>query len=272
MEVLNDEYERWVSKQMVSNREISQPDPNYDGFIVIGAGLPRTGTLSLQTALTQLLKGPCYHMFLVISSKKTDPDIEHWNRALEGRLTKKDWVDFFAGRGFRAGVDYPVSKYYREIMSAFPKAKVILTKRDPIKWHHSVKETIYQIRDLGKSLLIKSVMKLLGRWQHFECVLKLSTDVFDVIESGEEESVKFFNNWTKEAKACVPKERLLEFEVKEGWGPLCKFLNLPEPDAPFPNVNDSAQMKRDFARARMLPKIFAMFGFTVIAVLVYFVF
>ena len=53
------------------------------------------------------------------------------------------------------------------------------------------------------------------------------TDVFDVIESGEEESVKFFNNWTKEAKACVPKERLLEFEVKEGWGPLCKFLNLP---------------------------------------------
>ena len=40
-------------------------------------------------------------------------DIEHWNRALEGRLTKKDWVDFFAGRGFRAGVDYPVSKYYR---------------------------------------------------------------------------------------------------------------------------------------------------------------
>ena len=65
--------------------------------------------------------------------------------------------------------------FCREIMSAFPEAKVILTKRDPIKWHHSVKETIYQIRDLGKSLLIKSFMKLLGRWQHFECVLKLST-------------------------------------------------------------------------------------------------
>ena len=65
--------------------------------------------------------------------------------------------------------------FCREIMSAFPEAKVILTKRDPIKWHHSVKETIYQIRDLGTSSLIKSVMKLLGRWQHFECVLKLST-------------------------------------------------------------------------------------------------
>ena len=59
--------------ELVAKPEISQPDPNYDGFIVIGAGLPRTGTLSLQTALTQLLKGPCYHMFLVISSKKTDP-------------------------------------------------------------------------------------------------------------------------------------------------------------------------------------------------------
>ena len=52
----------------------------------------------------------------------------------------------------------------------------------------------------------------------------------------------------------------------------CITPMVSEPDAPFPNVNDSAQMKRDFARARMLPKIFAMFGFTVIAVLVYFVF
>jgi len=39
-------------------------------------------------------------------------------------------------------------------------------------------------------------------------------------------------------KALLPKERLLEFNVKPGWGPLCKFLDLPVPDVPFPRVNE----------------------------------
>lgn len=37
----------------------------------------------------------------------------------------------------------------------------------------------------------------------------------------------------------VPKERLLVFEVGEGWERLCQFLDVPVPEGPFPRVNES---------------------------------
>ena len=68
--------------------------------------------------------------------------------------------------------------------------------------------------------------------------------MFDAISEGKEASVAYFNNWVEEVKRTVPKEKLLIFSVKEGWGPLCKFLDAPIPEVPFPNTNDSAQMKK----------------------------
>jgi hypothetical protein len=55
------------------------------GFLVLGAGLPRTGTSSTREALTELLQGPCYHMETVVFGKKEERD--HWHRALDD-LTK----------------------------------------------------------------------------------------------------------------------------------------------------------------------------------------
>jgi hypothetical protein len=40
-------------------------------------------------------------------------------------------------------------------------------------------------------------------------------------------------------KAVIPPERLLVFEVKQGWAPLCDFLQLPQPNEDFPHVNDT---------------------------------
>lgn len=42
----------------------------------------------------------------------------------------------------------------------------------------------------------------------------------------------------------VPPEKLLVFEPKQGWEPLCKFLNRPVPDQPFPHVNDTASFNK----------------------------
>ena len=89
------------------------------GFVVLGAGLPRTGTFSTREALTELLQGPCYHMETVILGDKKERD--HWHRALddlvgmdsEAALTAEDWTDFFEGRGFIAGVDFPVAFFYK---------------------------------------------------------------------------------------------------------------------------------------------------------------
>ena len=95
------------------DRGYAKSKPNFGGFVVIGAGLPRTGTLSLQTALTILLNGACYHMYALMSSKAGDPDIGHWNKALTNKVRQLEWINFFEGRGFRAGVDFPVARFYK---------------------------------------------------------------------------------------------------------------------------------------------------------------
>ena len=50
-------------------------------------------------------------MMDVITSGKSES--EFWGRALEGKVKKEEWVEFLAKRGYRAGVDYPISHFYR---------------------------------------------------------------------------------------------------------------------------------------------------------------
>ena len=40
-------------------------------------------------------------------------------------------------------------------------------------------------------------------------------------------------------KRVVPKEKLVFFDVRDGWEPLCKVLRKEVPDVPFPRINDS---------------------------------
>ena len=83
----------------------------YGGFVVIGAGLPRTGTLSTRAALTHLLRGACYHMTVTVEGGREETDF--WMRALAGNVTKPQWVEHLEGKGYRSGVDYPVSLFYK---------------------------------------------------------------------------------------------------------------------------------------------------------------
>ena len=53
-----------------------------------------------------------------------------------------------------------------------------------------------------------------------------------------------------QVKSVVPKDQLLVFDVREGWEPLCTFLDLPIPDIPFPNVNDKRQIQLVFNTIR----------------------
>ena len=86
------------------------PKPNYDGYVVIGAGLPRTATMSTQAALEKILNGPCYHMLTIWEGGNKEAD--HWEKMLDGKLTDEDWRHFLEGRGFRAGVDYPIAHHF----------------------------------------------------------------------------------------------------------------------------------------------------------------
>ena len=66
--------------------------------------------------------------------------------------------------------------------------------------------------------------------------------MFGAIEAGKEASIKFYNDWVEDVKKSIPKEKLLIFSVKEGWKPLCEFLNVEIPENPFPNVNDTVSL------------------------------
>lgn len=104
---------------------------------------------------------------------------------------------------------------------------MILTVRGPEKWYASAKSTIYTFRDrtigsdepitrMGEELIWKNKFK----------------DKFD----DKEHTIKVFNEHYEEVKRYVPEDRLLVFSVKEGWEPLCKFLDVPIPETPFPRT------------------------------------
>ena len=93
---------------------IYNSQPNYEGYIVIGAGLPRTGTASMRSALSILLNGPVYHMFEVYQNLWNGmDDVSFWSEACQEKKLSKEWIDFFEGRGYRAGVDFPPSLFYK---------------------------------------------------------------------------------------------------------------------------------------------------------------
>ena len=65
-------------------------------------------------------------------------------------------------------------------------------------------------------------------------------------------AIEAFVQWNEQVKERVPAERLLVYDVKEGWGPLCDFLGVEAPvDEPFPHLND-ADSFRKMIRRRMV--------------------
>lgn len=79
-----------------------------------------------------------------------------------------------------------------------------------------------------------------------------SDSVFGAVEAGEEAAADFFNAWNEEVVRSVPADRLLVFEAKDGWGPLCRFLGVPVPDAPYPRVNDTAEQRGKVAKVKAI--------------------
>jgi hypothetical protein len=52
-----------------------------------------------------------------------------------------------------------------------------------------------------------------------------------------------FERHTQQVKESLPPEKLLVFDVKEGWEPLCRFLGVAVPDKPFPRLNDTESFR-----------------------------
>lgn len=229
---------------------------------VIGSGFGRTGTLSMKHALEELGMGPCYHMEEVLRHRG---HVAVWHEAGRGRPV--DWPRLFAG--FESAVDFPASVVYRELMEAFPDAKVIHTVRDPDRWYESTRDTIHRARELLPAWF-RRLVPVAGRFTEMVDLL-VWDGVFEGRFDERDVAIERYERWTEEVIATVPPERLLVFDVRDGWGPLCDFLGVLRPAGPFPQVNDRASMLRRFRRIRLatntIPVAAAGFGLGLAALL-----
>lgn len=191
---------------------------------IVGAGLGRTGTLTLKIALEHLGFAPCHHMTEVLIHPE---QMAFWRRAGDGEMV--DWDEVFSA--YLASVDWPGAHFYKQLADHYPDAKVILTVRDPKRWFDSASETIFKVMQSG----VMSEGKPPEDPSRFaEIIIEKNTFHGDFSEAN---AIATFERHNDEVRRLIPPERLLVYEVTQGWQPLCAFLGLPVPDAPFPRTN-----------------------------------
>ena len=231
---------------------------------VIGAGFGRTGTQSLQVALEQLLGGPCYHMKNVIA--RHPEHIETWRAAARGDVV--DWERLFDG--YVAAVDWPVARFYEEMLTRYPDAKFILSHRDSDRWYDSTARTIYRVRQVLGSAEWRVLLALLGKRRTFvDMVNEVVWDgTFDSRFSDRKHAIDTYEAHNDAVQRAIPAERLLVFEARDGWAPLCAFLGLPEPDGPFPHVNDSTTVGRALRVLAAIPWVLGVLAVGALAAVV----
>ncbi|WFP61575.1 MULTISPECIES: sulfotransferase family protein [unclassified Mesorhizobium] len=190
---------------------------------VIGTGFGRTGTDSMREALTMLGFGPCHHMYEVLAHAEQK---RLWRALAKGAAP--DWDRLFAG--YKSCVDWPSAHYWRELIEAYPEARVILTWRSPESWWESFAKTILPAiadskdqESLGVALITKQVFG--GRPQD-------RAHAIAVYEANVEAVLKI-----------VPAERLLVHKLGDGWEPLCAHLGVPVPAEPYPNRNTTKEFR-----------------------------
>jgi len=201
---------------------------------VIGAGQGRTGTMSLKHALEQLGFGPCHHMIEVIQHPE---QFAVWERVFEEK-EPVDWEHVF--RGYNSTCDAPSVLVYKELAQHYPNAKVVHTVRDPESWWRSASATVLNARrnfaELGDTPMARMFEKAAAyRARHGGApnILNLDRDA----------AIAEFNQHNEEVRRVIAPERLLTYEVKQGWGPLCKFLGVPVPATPFPLTNTTEEFQ-----------------------------
>jgi hypothetical protein len=151
-----------------------------------------------------------------------------WSAAQRGESV--DWDALF--EGYRATVDWPSCNTWQAQAQHFPDAKIILSTRDPESWHKSVTSTIYPMSMKAFESDVPAVHAM-GAWAR-EIIWNA---IFDGRLEDKDHAIRVYREHEARVKASVPAERLLVFEAREGWEPLCRFLDRPVPDDAYPRRN-----------------------------------
>lgn len=197
---------------------------------ILGAGFGRTGTHSLKVALERLGFGPCHHMYRI---RQMPDQVRIWRDIAYGAPLDPDT----ALEGFASQVDWPASFFWRQTSRHFPNAKVILTDRDPDLWYDSLARTIIPGSLLGREKAPDPVNR-----DASDMIAKLILEgLFEGRYDDRDFVIGKFLAHRQEVIDTLPAERLLVFQTKQGWDPLCNFLGVPIPDEPFPRTNSAEE-------------------------------
>lgn len=201
---------------------------------VIGAGFGRTGTTSLKQALEMLGYRPCHHM---IEVERDRDQLAYWQAAVAGAPV--DWNAVFSK--YRAATDWPACHYWRELAAFWPASKIILTERPEEEWWNSFCNTVKLGMDLRNYL-----PDPYARAVHVMAHEMIAEHAFHAPLHNRQAALAAFRRQSAEVRATIPPDRLLVFEIADGWGPLCRFLGVHEPAEPFPHNNSIlSYWKRD---------------------------
>jgi len=192
--------------------------------------------MSQKAALEQLGFGPSFHMIDVARRPELLPG---WQAAADGEVV--DWAQLL--EGWKSTVDWPACTFWEQISAAFPEAKVLLSVRDPEAWYASCMKSIYASAQAasrgelegGSVEVSPEAMKMINGliW---EGTFKGRFDDKDF-------AIGIYESHNEDVKSKVEPDNLLVYEVKEGWQPLCDFLQVPVPDGPMPHRNDAASFR-----------------------------
>ena len=214
---------------------------------VIGAGLPRTATSSQKVGMDILGLTPCYHMQNVFADLDEAP---RWKAAMDNTEVLEEIVEPFV-----SVIDWPGSYHWRTLMDLYPEAKVLLSTRSPTSWATSMQQTIWAML-YGDNLLghITAVhCDVDPKWKLYIEMMKSMWETSGLAnpESTAESLAAGMGAYNEEVIATVPADRLLVWQITDGWGPLCEFLEVPVPDVAFPHINESAGFEAGITRGGM---------------------
>ena len=207
---------------------------------VIGAGFGRTGTMSLKAALERLGFGPCFHMIDLIRDPTPLP---YWQAAADGE--EVDWTE--ALDGWESTIDWPGCTFWEEMAEIWPDAPVLLSVRDPEAWYRSTLNSIHE----AKEMALRGELQGNTEEAPDPAVMQMINGLiwngtFKGRFTDKEFALEVFRRHNEDVKSKVPADRLLVYEIKQGWGPLCDFLGVEVPDEPMPHLNDTDSFRNMF--------------------------
>lgn len=168
---------------------------------------------------------------------------DFWIRVFEG--LDFSWEEIF--QKYNSTCDIQACLFWENLLNKFPNSKVILSVRSPESWLKNYKETVYNFathQPLGVRLygVFSPFMKNYSRMLD---AMNKRFPVFSPVDYSDEKLLKAFKDHIEYVKKNCPSNRLLIFESKDGWDPLCKFLVKEIPKESFPNINDTNQFKNN---------------------------